>query len=70
MPTTYDAVKPELDPVEVENRIHEEMRAAFAGLEQASPDQKPEASRQVDEAVRQLYDFVVRGKVPQRVMTA
>jgi len=66
MPITCDAVIPELDPVEVENRIHEELRAAFAQWEQASADQKTEASTHLDQAVRQLYDFVVRGKAPRR----
>ena len=68
MPIAYDAAIPELDPVEVENRIHEEMREAFARWEQASADQKTEASTQLDQAVGQLYDFVVRGKAPRRAM--
>ena len=68
MPITHDAVIPELDPVEVENRIHDEMRAAFARWEQASADQKTEASTHLDQTVRQLYDFVVRGKEPRRAM--
>ena len=70
MINTQDAVTLESNVMEVENRIHEEMRVAFDRWEQASADQKPEASARLNQTVRQLYDFVVRGRVPQSAMVA
>jgi len=53
------------DQVELENRIHQEFWTAFAAWEEAPVEQKAEASARLNNCVRELYDFVVRGKVPQ-----
>jgi hypothetical protein len=53
--------------VEVGNRVHDEFWHAFAAWEDAPDYQKPEASARLNQSVRQLYDFVVRGQAPRNV---
>ena len=64
MLTTCDC-STEIDRTKVEDRIHREFWAAFAAWEEAPEEQKAEASVHLNKTVRQLYDFIVRGKVPQ-----
>jgi hypothetical protein len=72
MQTVYDPArdftKDELDAIEIENRIHHEFWTAFADWDDAPDYQKAEAASRLNQSVRQLYDFVVRGKVPQRTV--
>jgi hypothetical protein len=62
-----DSTKDELDAIEIENRIRHEFWTAFADWDDAPDYQKAEAASRLNQCVRQLYDFVVRGKVPQRM---
>lgn len=53
-----------LDRSTFEDRIRDEMAAAFAELEQAPPEAKPAATSRLNQAVRRLHDFVGYGKLP------
>jgi hypothetical protein len=55
------------DAKELENRIHREFWTAFAAWEDGPDYQKAKAASRLDQSVRQLYDFVVRGRIPQRM---
>jgi len=46
-----------------EERIRWEFAAALEALEEASEDQRPEATRRLNRALRSLYDFVGYGKL-------
>ena len=65
-----DSLESAYNRTELENRIHHEFRVAFAAWEDATQEQKAEASLQLDRTVRQLYNFVVRGELPQNTITA
>jgi hypothetical protein len=62
MQITHEILK-EVDAVEMGDRIRRDFYTTFLGWEEASEEQKPEASLRLTKAVRQLYDFTVRGKV-------
>jgi hypothetical protein len=64
-----DAPNDNLDQTEIENRIHHEFCIAFAAWDDAPDYQKAEAACRLNQSVRRLYDFVVRGKVSQGVVT-
>lgn len=70
MQTTGDSLKSVYNRSEIEERIHQEFSAAFAAWEKAPEEQKAEASLRLNKTVRQLYDFVVRGELPQRKIAA
>jgi hypothetical protein len=53
-----------LNPSDVEDRIREELRAAFLVSHYGPAAQRAEAIERLNQAVEKLYDFVVRGKVP------
>ena len=64
-----DSRNNKLNPTEIEDRIRREFWTAFAAWEDAPDYEKAEAAYRLNQSVQQLYDFVVRGKVPPR-MTA
>jgi len=70
METRFDPLKSTSDLNEVENRIHRDFRDAFAAWEEAPEEQKAEAYLLLNNTVRQLYEFVVRGKLPQKEVIA
>ena len=47
-----------------EDRIRSEMAAAFSVMERATEEEKPVATSRLNQAVRQLFDFVGYGKLP------
>ena len=63
MQITREALK-EVDVVEVGDRIRRDFYDTFVAWEEASEEQKPEASLRLTKAVRELYDFTVRGRLP------
>jgi hypothetical protein len=58
-------MEPPTDRTAIEDQIREELAEAFDALDHASAEEKQEATSRVNRAVRQLFDFVVRGKVPR-----
>jgi len=70
MQMTYDSLESTYNRTEIENRIHRDFWAAFAAWEEAPQEHKAEASLQLNRTVRQLYNFVVRGELPQNTITA
>jgi hypothetical protein len=59
----------EVAVVEVGDRIRRDFYTTFVVWEQASEERKPEAYLRLTKAVRELYDFTVRGEVPQAAST-
>ena len=55
---------------EIENRIHRDFWAAFIAWEEAPVEQKAKAYLRLNNNVRQLYDFMVRGELPQNMRPA
>jgi hypothetical protein len=55
----------DIERATAEDRIHKEFWAAYAAWEEAPEERKAEASLRLKRTVRQLYDFVVRGIIPQ-----
>jgi len=70
MQTTGDSLESAYNRSEIEERIHHEFSAAFAAWEEEPEEQKADASLRLNKTVRQLYDFVVRGELPQRKIAA
>lgn len=66
MQTTGDSLESPYNRSEIEEWIHHEFSAAFAAWEEAPEQQRAGASLRLNKTVRQLYDFVVRGELPQR----
>jgi len=67
MQITRDAPR-EVD-VEVGDRIRHDFYTTFVAWEEASAERKPGEYLRLTKAVRELYDFTVRGKVPQAAST-
>ena len=55
---------------EIENRVHSDFWAAFVAWEEAPAEQKAQAYLRLNNTVRQLYDFMIRGELPQRMRAA
>jgi hypothetical protein len=64
MQRTREALK-EVDVVEVADRIPHDFYTTFVAWEESPEERKPQAYRRLTKAVRDLYDFTVRGKAPQ-----
>jgi hypothetical protein len=63
----YYSLNDESDRTQMENRIHDEFWTAFTAWDNAPDGLKDEAASRLNQSVRQLYDFVVRGKAPRRM---
>ena len=55
---------------EIENRIRRDFWSAFVAWEEAPVEQKAQAYLRLNNNVRQLYDFMVRGELPQNMWPA
>jgi hypothetical protein len=55
-----------LERTDIEGQIREELAEAFDSLEHAAPEDRPRATVRLNRAVRQLYDFIGYGKLPQK----
>jgi hypothetical protein len=62
-----DSLNGKFDRREIENRIHREFQTAYAAWDDAPDYRKAEAASRLNQSVRQLYDFIVRGKVPPAI---
>jgi hypothetical protein len=65
MLTGYESTELILDNELLEDQLRQELYAAFTCWEEAPSTEKPDAEARLNRAVRQLYDFVVRGKSPE-----
>jgi hypothetical protein len=55
---------------EIENRIRRDFWSAFVAWEEAPVEKKAQAYLRLNNNVRQLYDFMVRGELPQNMWPA
>jgi hypothetical protein len=57
-------MEPRQNKGDIEDRIRAEFSRALADLENASIENKPQATSRLNRAVRRLFDFVGYGKTP------
>jgi len=70
MPSSSGSLESIYNRTEIENRIHRDFWAAFIAWEEAPVEQKAKAYLRLNNNVRQLYDFMVRGELPQNMRPA
>ena len=70
MLSTCDSLQGIYNRTEVENDIHRDFWVAFMAWEEAPEEEKSQASLRLNNTVRQLYDFMIRGELPQRMRAA
>jgi hypothetical protein len=70
MHSSSDSLESIDNRTEIENRIHRDFWAAFVAWEEAPVEQKAQAYLRLNNNVRQLYDFKVRGELPQNMWAA
>jgi hypothetical protein len=70
MRSTGDCLQSSYNRTEVENCVHRDFWVAFVAWEEAPEEQKAQAYLRLNNTVRQLYDFMIRGELPQRMRAA
>ena len=70
MHSSSDSLESIYNRTEIENRIHRDFWTAFIAWEEAPVEQKAKAYLRLNNNVRQLYDFMVRGELPQNMRPA
>ena len=70
MHSSSDSLESIYNRTEIENRIHRDFWVAFIAWEEAPVEQKAKAYLRLNNNVRQLYDFMVRGELPQNMRPA
>ena len=70
MHSSSDSLESIYNRTEIENRVHSDFWAAFVAWEEAPAEQKAQAYLRLNNKVRQLYDFMVRGELPQNMSPA